>query len=91
MGWFDLVTHYELKKSKEESIGYGVGDGFEGSGTPHRKRGSVETVACWRRCAELSGPWLVGGVGGGAAPLFFLVVAAAVSLLLYCRCCSAEG
>ena len=67
----------------DNDVGDGIGDVFGGRVTPHRIRGAVMNVACWRRCAELSGPWLVGGVVGGAAPIF-LVVAAAVLLLLCC-------
>ena len=54
----------------DNDIGDGIGDGVGGSVTPHRKRRVVGTVACWRSCAELSRPWLVGGVAGGAAPIF---------------------
>ena len=64
-----------------DDVDDGIGDGFGGSLTPHRNSGAVGTVNCWRRCAELSRPWLVDGVVGGA-PLFFFSLP-----LPSCYCC----
>jgi len=74
----------------DNDVGDGIGDGFGGSVT-------------FTGSAELSGPWLIGGVARSCLdrdllaalaekpPLFFLVVNAEISSLFYHHWCGAKG